>query len=106
MNLAVHPGYETASIFAVICDNYLIESDGPGACLHKTPKRIFEFDAAMMIDVLSIGSFPDGDEFRAREPLRSHSSPRSPAAGCVERERCATASAPSRPRPIAAPTGR
>ena len=30
MNLAVHPGYETASIFAVICDNYLIEAGGPG----------------------------------------------------------------------------
>ncbi|MCC6777422.1 MAG: aminopeptidase P family protein [Hyphomicrobiales bacterium] len=42
MNLAVHPGYETSSIFAVICDNYLIEAGGPGECLHKTPKRIFE----------------------------------------------------------------
>jgi Xaa-Pro aminopeptidase len=42
MNLAVHPGYETPSIFAVICDNYLIETGGPGACLHKTPKQVFE----------------------------------------------------------------
>jgi Xaa-Pro aminopeptidase len=42
MNLAVHPGYETPSIFAVICDNYFIEADGPGACLHRTPKQIFE----------------------------------------------------------------
>jgi Xaa-Pro aminopeptidase len=42
MNLAVHPGYETPSIFAVICDNYLIESGGPGVCLHKTPKQVFE----------------------------------------------------------------
>ena len=42
MNLAVHPGYETKSLFAVICDNYLIEAGGPGECLHKTPKRIFE----------------------------------------------------------------
>ncbi|HEY7662869.1 MAG TPA: M24 family metallopeptidase [Xanthobacteraceae bacterium] len=42
MNLAVHPGYETPSIFAVICDNYLIEADGPGDCLHQTPKQIFE----------------------------------------------------------------
>jgi hypothetical protein len=41
-NFAVHPGYETPSIFAVICDNYLIEADGPGACLHKTPKQVFE----------------------------------------------------------------
>ena len=42
MNFAVHPGYENDSIFAVICDNYLIEADGAGECLHKTPKQIFE----------------------------------------------------------------
>ena len=24
MCLAVHPGYETASLFAVICDNYFV----------------------------------------------------------------------------------
>jgi len=42
MNLAVHPGYETDSIFAVICDNYIIGDSGPGACLHATQKRIFE----------------------------------------------------------------
>ena len=42
MNFAVHPGYETNSIFAVICDNYFIEAGGPGACLHKTPKQVFE----------------------------------------------------------------
>ncbi len=42
MNLAVHPGYETDSIFAVICDNYLVEANGPSACLHKTEKKIFE----------------------------------------------------------------
>lgn len=42
MNLAVHPGYETDSIFAVICDNYLIGEDGPGQCLHRTEKKVFE----------------------------------------------------------------
>jgi len=42
MCLAVHPGYETASIFAVICDNYIVGTDGPGDCLHATPKKIFE----------------------------------------------------------------
>ena len=42
MCLAVHPGYETPSLFAVICDNYLLAEDGPGACLHRTEKRIFE----------------------------------------------------------------
>ena len=42
MNLAVHPGYETDAIWAVICDNYLLEANGPGECLHKTEKKIFE----------------------------------------------------------------
>lgn len=42
MNLAVHPGYETPSIFAVICDNYIVEANGPGECLHKTEKKVFE----------------------------------------------------------------
>jgi len=42
MNFAVHPGYENESIFAVICDNYLIDAEGPGECLHKTPKQVFE----------------------------------------------------------------
>jgi Xaa-Pro aminopeptidase len=42
MNLAVHPGYETDAMFAVICDNYLVEADGPSECLHRTEKKIFE----------------------------------------------------------------
>jgi Xaa-Pro aminopeptidase len=42
MNLAVHPGFETAAVFGVICDNYLIGPDGPGECLHLTEKKIFE----------------------------------------------------------------
>jgi Xaa-Pro aminopeptidase len=42
MNLAVHPGYETDSIFAVICDNYLVETTGVSDCLHATEKRLFE----------------------------------------------------------------
>ena len=42
MNLAVHPGYETDSIFAVICDNYIVEANGPSTCLHATEKKIFE----------------------------------------------------------------
>ncbi len=42
MNFAVHPGFETPSLFAVICDNYLMGNDGPGECLHKTPKKVFE----------------------------------------------------------------
>jgi Xaa-Pro aminopeptidase len=42
MNLAVHPGYETDALFAVICDNYLVEANGPGECLHRTEKKVFE----------------------------------------------------------------
>jgi Xaa-Pro aminopeptidase len=42
MCLAVHPGFETASQFAVICDNYLVGDNGVGDCLHKTEKRVFE----------------------------------------------------------------
>ena len=42
MCLAVHPGYETPSLFAVICDNYLIGADGAGECLHRTEKKVFE----------------------------------------------------------------
>ncbi len=44
MCLAVHPGYETPSLFAVICDNYMIETSGPGQCLHQTEKMLFEID--------------------------------------------------------------
>ena len=42
MLFAVHPGYDDARVFAVICDNYLIGSGGPGPCLHRTEKKIFE----------------------------------------------------------------
>jgi Xaa-Pro aminopeptidase len=42
MCLAVHPGYETPSLFAVICDNYLVEENGMSECLHRTEKQVFE----------------------------------------------------------------
>lgn len=42
MCLAVHPGFETPSIFAVICDNYVVGAESAGVCLHRTPKQIFE----------------------------------------------------------------
>ena len=42
MCLAVHPGFETDAIFAVICDNYMVEAHGPGPCLHRTAKKVFE----------------------------------------------------------------
>jgi hypothetical protein len=42
MNMSVHPAYATSSMFAHICDNYIIEENGVSDCLHKTPKQIFE----------------------------------------------------------------
>lgn len=42
MNMVVHPSYATPTMFAHICDNYLVTEDGACDCLHKTPKMIFE----------------------------------------------------------------
>ena len=42
MNMVVHPAYATASMFAHVCDNYLVEEHGASECLHQTPKKIFE----------------------------------------------------------------
>jgi len=42
MYCAVHPGYETDSIYAVIRDNYVVGPNGPGHCLHRTEKKLFE----------------------------------------------------------------
>lgn len=44
MNLAVHPGYDDDTVFAVICDNYLVTDTGVSDCLHRTAKQIFEID--------------------------------------------------------------
>jgi len=42
MNFAVHPGYDTASMWTTICDNYIVGANGVGPCLHKTEKKVFE----------------------------------------------------------------
>jgi Xaa-Pro aminopeptidase len=42
MNMSVHPAYATSSMFAHICDNYLVQENGVSECLHTTPKKIFE----------------------------------------------------------------
>lgn len=42
MSLVVHPGMMTREMFAVVCDNYLIDENGPSACLHRTPQKIIE----------------------------------------------------------------
>lgn len=44
MNFAVHPGYDDGTVFAVICDNYIVTETGVSDCLHATPKKIFEID--------------------------------------------------------------
>ena len=42
MNITVHPYARAASqgVSACICDNWIIGKDGPGPCLHKTPKEV------------------------------------------------------------------
>jgi Xaa-Pro aminopeptidase len=42
MNFAVHPAYENSSMWMTICDNYMVEANGVGECLHRTEKLIFE----------------------------------------------------------------
>ncbi len=42
MNMVVHPAYATGSMFAHICDNYLVTENGASECLHRTAKKIFE----------------------------------------------------------------
>jgi hypothetical protein len=41
MNIVVHPGIATASMFAVVCDNFLV-TKGPPVRLHGTEQKIFE----------------------------------------------------------------
>ena len=40
MNITLHPAAATDKVWATVCDNYIVGSDGPGECLHKTPKEI------------------------------------------------------------------
>jgi len=42
MCIVVHPGVKTARQFMTIVDDYLIGPDGPGECLHRSPKTIIE----------------------------------------------------------------
>lgn len=42
MAIVVHPGILNAQMFVHNTQLYLIEADGPGACLHKTPADIVE----------------------------------------------------------------
>ncbi|WP_313805221.1 M24 family metallopeptidase [Sphingobium sp.] len=42
MNMAVHPHFIDRHACGYICDNYVIDADGPGTCLHATEKKVFE----------------------------------------------------------------
>lgn len=44
MAIVVHPGILNERMFVHNTEVYLIESDGPGECLHKTPRKIFELN--------------------------------------------------------------
>src|SRR6202167_4517886 len=42
MNIVVHPTYIRGHVLSWVCDNYLIEADGPGDRLHRFPEAITE----------------------------------------------------------------
>ena len=42
MAIVCHPGVQNERMFVHNTDIYLIEAQGPSACLHRTPKQIFE----------------------------------------------------------------
>jgi Xaa-Pro aminopeptidase len=42
MNIVVHPTYIRGHVLSWVCDNYLIEADGPGERLHRFPEIITE----------------------------------------------------------------
>jgi len=40
MNITVHPVAANDRVWVNVCDNYIIGPEGPGECLHRTPKEI------------------------------------------------------------------
>jgi Xaa-Pro aminopeptidase len=42
MFLACHPSIATPTLFAFICDNYIVRADGPPERIHTTPQILFE----------------------------------------------------------------
>ena len=42
MNIVAHPGFVNESMFASVCDNYLIAEDGSAERIHTTAQEIFE----------------------------------------------------------------
>jgi len=41
MNITVHPIIGSSTVWAWVCDNYLVTESGVSGCLHKTPQKIF-----------------------------------------------------------------
>jgi len=41
MNITIHPAAINATVWATVCDNYLVTEEGVSPCLHQTPKEIF-----------------------------------------------------------------
>jgi Xaa-Pro aminopeptidase len=44
MNIVVHPTYMRGHVLSWVCDNYLIEADGPSERLHRFPEAITELE--------------------------------------------------------------
>ncbi|MEE2761107.1 MAG: M24 family metallopeptidase [Pseudomonadota bacterium] len=42
MNIVCHPGYARNGVYSWICDNYIIDDNGPGDSIHKLPQELFE----------------------------------------------------------------
>jgi len=42
MCIVIHPSHLNERVFTTVCDNYMIGPDGPGECLHRTPKTVIE----------------------------------------------------------------
>ncbi|VCU71187.1 putative peptidase [Pigmentiphaga humi] len=42
MNIAAHPAIGSPALFTTVCENYLIQPEGPPRCFHRTPQRIIE----------------------------------------------------------------
>jgi Xaa-Pro aminopeptidase len=40
MNLTIHPAATHSTVWAGVCDNYVVTGTGVSPCLHKTPKEI------------------------------------------------------------------
>ena len=42
MNIGIHPSLSNESMFATVCDNFLVHAEGSSERLHKMPQTIIE----------------------------------------------------------------